>query len=87
MKALDIGDSVCDTHYGLPEGADRHVCIKTPTASSIAEQIMRDAINGHFAYINKIAYVADCSLDGKTLKCVYAYDGHTLGFFHYKVSE
>lgn len=83
-KQLDIGDSVCDMHYGLPKGASNHVCIKTPTANSIAEQIIRDAINDDFAYCNKIAHVVDCSRDGAILKCVYAYDGETLGFFHYE---
>ena len=87
LSSLDIGDTVCDMHYGLhslqkslesPLKVSNHVTMPTRVSAS---SFLSEAVGR--GYTNKMAVVVNHRMGpyGLVVTVAYSYDGNTFGMF------
>ena len=94
MVTHEIGDSICDMHYGLPTkdyaGNEIKVISHIEIECENSTDLLRKLLNGvgfenGSSYTNKIAVVVDWIQLGWT--CAYSYDGNHFGMFDFEIIE
>jgi hypothetical protein len=90
MKTWNVGDVVCDMHYGLPKKSwypeqvpletKDHIRTDVPDSSSILNALLSNMDAGRMV-TNKMAVVV--GYDGPWIVAAYSYDNRYFGMFKF----